>query len=60
MSLQVIGKPEAGAVRSIKEAGLRSRVTKRDGTALVATRDHRTDRVNLEIVNGVVVAASIG
>jgi hypothetical protein len=36
------------------------RITRRDGNAFVVTRDYRTDRINFNIEQHLVVAASVG
>lgn len=36
------------------------RVTKRDGKGLMKTNDARSDRINLEIEDGIVVAQHVG
>lgn len=36
------------------------RITKRDGQHFAVTRDLRTDRMNFNVENNVVVAASVG
>lgn len=36
------------------------RITARDGNYFVGTRDYRIDRMNFEVRNGLVVAASVG
>lgn len=36
------------------------RITRRDGQSFVVTRDYRTDRINFNVEQNVVVAASVG
>lgn len=50
-----IGKTEAEAARLAEEREVAIRVMKRDDEAMIGTADYRTDRVNLEIRDGVVV-----
>lgn len=59
-TLPIIQEREADAKRIIERESLVWRVTKRDGVALLATRDYREDRINLEIEDGVVVGSYIG
>jgi len=49
---------EAG--RQIEAAGFIWRVTMLDGQPQPATKDYRPDRLDLEVVDGVVVAFTIG
>jgi hypothetical protein len=56
----IIGLDEQVAAERIEAAGLSVRVIDRDGEPFLATADYRTDRVNLSIVGGVVIAASVG
>jgi hypothetical protein len=56
----LVGMTEAGAYAAAKEEGYYARVTRRNGHALIVTRDYRTDRVNLDVADYVVVAAKIG
>lgn len=44
----------------IETAGLLFRIIRRDGHACVLTRDYRTDRIGVEIVDDLVVSAQIG
>lgn len=57
----LVGMTEAGAYAAAKEEGFYARVVKRNGSALVVTRDYRPeDRVNLDVQDYVVVAARVG
>lgn len=56
----VVGLKEADAVAKIKQAGLVSRVSIKDGKSFMGTMDIRGDRINLTISNGVVKAAHVG
>jgi hypothetical protein len=55
-----IGLEEADAVVFLEEQGLVARVVARDGEAFAVTDDYRTDRVNLEIADGIVTQAGVG
>ena len=57
---RVIGKPVSVARSIVKADGGTIRITRTDGNEHICTRDYRTDRVNLEIVKGRVVRATIG
>lgn len=56
----LIGLPEEEAVQVVEGAGWTTRVVARDGEQFAVTMDYRMDRVNLEIVDGVVTGATIG
>lgn len=56
----LIGLPEADAVAAVEAAGFEARIVARDGEYFAVTADYRVDRVNLEIVDEVITAASIG
>jgi hypothetical protein len=53
----VIGMSEAEATDRLEAMGYEVRVVARDGESFAVTDDYRTDRVNLEIKDGVVVGA---
>ena len=53
-----LGESDAQVAAGVR--GLIVRVVARDGEHFAVTKDYRTDRVNFEIVKGVVVKASIG
>lgn len=55
-----IGKTEAEAAKLAEERGLVTRVVSRDGEAMIVTEDHRVDRVNLDVNDGVVTAVKRG
>lgn len=57
---EVVGSPEDEVKAAITASGRIARVTRRDGRAMVATRDYRRDRINLDVVDGIVVGMSIG
>lgn len=56
----LIGLEHGEAKRLIEKAGGTSRVVSRDGCSLIITRDYRTDRMNLHLINNVVDNFSIG
>jgi hypothetical protein len=56
----VVGRSEPEAVSVIEAAGLTVRVMSRDGEDFAMTFDFRTDRINLDVVDGIVVAATVG
>jgi hypothetical protein len=56
----LVGMTEADAVSLIDGVGWTSRISARDGESFVLTMDYRTDRVNLEIEDGIVTVATIG
>lgn len=57
---RLIGMIEKDAYQLISNAGFFPRITKRDNKAYICTRDYRTDRINLEIENDIVVKADVG
>jgi hypothetical protein len=56
----LVGMTEADAIAVIEEQGWTSRISARDGEYFALTMDMRADRVNLEIVDGLVTVATIG
>lgn len=60
MASEVVGEDVDDATKMIEDAGLRARVTKEDGKSKMYTGDVRSDRVNLEVKDGEVVAANVG
>jgi len=56
----LVGQSEERAIALARKNGLTVRVVSRDGRSFAGTRDYRTDRVNLSIVRGRVVRATIG
>jgi hypothetical protein len=48
------------AEEAIRAFGMVSRVVSVDGESMMVTEDYRTDRVNIEITDGLVSKASIG
>ncbi len=57
---QLVGLSESSATRLAQRNGFRVRVVARDGRNFPVTRDFRRDRVNLSIVRGRVIRATIG
>lgn len=55
-----VGLTEAEAENKVRDDGKEPRITGRDGKAFIVTRDYRTDRVNLVIVDGKVISAKLG
>lgn len=55
----LIGKTESAAYELVQDSDFVARVVSRNFIPMVATRDYRADRVNLSIVNNVVVAWAI-
>lgn len=56
----VVGMLEDEARKASAEQGLVVRITARDGNHCIVTRDYRTDRVNVTVESGVVVAVHVG
>lgn len=56
----LIGLSENVAIEKIRRAGLKSRITEKDGQLYICTRDLRSDRVNLIIKDGKVISSNIG
>lgn len=57
-SLEGLKKDEA--IAKAKGAGFKTRIRSEDGDRRLVTMDHRKDRINLWIEQGVVTKASIG
>jgi hypothetical protein len=57
---KLVGKTEEQARVLIERAGLRVRISGRDGEHYILTMDYWIDRVNIYIENDKVVEASIG
>lgn len=60
LAREVVGLTEAAATDRILAAGAEPRVVARDGESYAVTDDYRTDRINLQIEDGIVVAADVG
>lgn len=58
--IRLIGASETVATEAIKMSHYTPRVTFRDGTAYIVTRDRDLNRVNLTIEHGLVTAAKYG
>lgn len=56
----LVGMTKEAATAKMEGSGFRVRVTSEDGKSFIGTRDFRTDRVNLVVVGGKVVRASVG
>lgn len=56
----LIGSSESDAINRIRSLNFISSIRSRDGVQMIRTMDYRVDRVNLDIVNGVVTGASAG
>jgi len=56
----VLHLTESEAVAKIKEVGLTSRITSRNGNYFPVIRNYRTDRINLDLQEGKVIKATIG
>ena len=57
---KLIGLTEAEAQKVATELGWQVRVAKRDGEAFMLSQDYQTNRVNLTITKGLVVAVVVG
>jgi hypothetical protein len=57
---QVVGMGEADAIATIEAEGFVHRVVRHDDEWYAVTDDWRTDRINLEVEDGTVVASSVG
>lgn len=58
--MNIIGKTEAEAMLEIRQAGMTPRVIKRDGIKQdVFNNSYDLNRVNIEVVNGMVVNAYV-
>jgi hypothetical protein len=57
---RIICQTEKDAINEITNEGFTPRITKRNGRSYICTRDYKTDRINLEIKEGVVAKATIG
>lgn len=56
----LLGHTREEAEEAVRQAGGEPRVTNVDGVPAIVTRDYRTDRVNLHMEGGKVVAAYFG
>ncbi len=55
---QVVGMTKQAAIDYLEKDGLTVRIASEDGEGFALTEDYRDDRVNLEILVGIVVGAS--
>ena len=56
----VLGLAEIDAMREVLTAGCRFRVASRDGVEPALSMDHRADRLNVTVRDGVIVDARVG
>ena len=56
----VIGMTVDEATAWANERGMTVRVVKLDGESLPGTKDYRPERINVEVENGVITAATLG
>lgn len=56
----LVGLTKEEAEEAAAEAGYTVRVTSEDGQMFPMTMDYRTDRINIEVENGVVTRAFVG
>lgn len=54
------GLSEEVAKEHAQEDGYAVRITSRDGHHFIVTRDYREDRVNFDVVDGLVISAHMG
>jgi len=57
---RLVGMPEEDAIKLIETKQLCARVVSRDGEVFVVTADFRSDRINLDIAEGLVTQAKLG
>jgi hypothetical protein len=57
---KLIGLTEAEAQKVATEQGWQVRVAMRDGEAFMLSQDYQTNRVNLTVTKGLVVAVVVG
>ena len=58
MACQVVGMTKQAAIDYLEKASLTVRIGSEDGESFALTEDYRDDRVNLDILVGIVVGAS--
>jgi hypothetical protein len=56
----IMDMEELPAITAAEETGWIVRIADRDGQATVMTLDYRTDRLNLKIKDGKVIAVDVG
>lgn len=60
ISAALVGLTKEQAEAAAAKAGYTVRVTQEDGQMFPMTMDYRTNRINIEVEDGVVTAASVG
>jgi hypothetical protein len=58
MACQVVGMTKQAALDYLEKASLTVRIASEDGESFALTEDYRDDRVNLDVLVGIVVGAS--
>jgi hypothetical protein len=58
MACQVVGMTKQAAIDYLEKASLTVRIASEDGKSFALTEDYRDDRVNLDVLVGIVVGAS--
>ncbi len=58
LACQVVGMTKQAAIDYLEGAGVSVRIASEDGAGFALTEDYRDDRVNLDILVGLVVGAS--
>ena len=58
LACQVVGMTKQAAIDYLEGAGVSVRIASEDGEGFALTEDYRDDRVNLDILVGLVVGAS--
>ena len=58
MACQVVGMTKQAAIDYLEKASLTVRIASEDGEFFALTEDYRDDRVNLDVLVGIVVGAS--
>jgi hypothetical protein len=58
MACQVVGMTKQAAIDYLEKASLTVRIASEDGESFALTEDYRDDRVNLDVLVGIVVGAS--
>ncbi|MEY2825733.1 MAG: hypothetical protein RLZZ122_97 [Actinomycetota bacterium] len=58
MACQVVGMTKQAAIDYLEKASLTLRIASEDGESFALTEDYRDDRVNLDVLVGIVVGAS--
>lgn len=56
----LLGMSEEEAKATIQAAGYTFRLTAKDGSYFIVTRDLRSDRVNIQTFGGKVISAKVG